>query len=87
MVRLGIENCAILRLSAPIKEQYAKEHGLDLGKLLGASEYKERYREDMIRWGEEQRTKDPGCFCRFVVQDVAQPVWVKSPHHKFINTS
>ncbi|GCC41245.1 hypothetical protein chiPu_0024998, partial [Chiloscyllium punctatum] len=72
---LGIANCAILRLSAPIKEQYAKEYGLELDKLLGASEYKERYREKMIQWGEERRTKDPGCFCRAVIQDVPQPVW------------
>ncbi|XP_059836028.1 phosphomevalonate kinase isoform X2 [Hypanus sabinus] len=65
--RLGAENCTILRLSAPIKEQYAKEHGLDLLRLLGPSEYKERYRAEMIRWGEEQRVRDPGYFCCLII--------------------
>ncbi|XP_078064102.1 phosphomevalonate kinase, partial [Mustelus asterias] len=73
--RLGDENCTILRLSAPIKEQYAKEHGLELQELLGASGYKEQFRKDMIRWGEEQRARDPGCFCRLIIKDVMQPVW------------
>ncbi|XP_067878756.1 phosphomevalonate kinase [Heterodontus francisci] len=76
--RLGVENCAILRLSAPIKEQYAKEHGLKLEQLMGASEYKEQYRGEMIRWGEEQRARDPGCFCRLIIKDVTQPVWLVS---------
>ncbi|XP_041035644.1 phosphomevalonate kinase [Carcharodon carcharias] len=76
--RLGVENCTILRLSAPIKEQYAKEHGLDLEQLLGSSGYKERYRGEMIRWGEEQRARDPGCFCRLIIKDVTQPIWLVS---------
>ncbi|XP_059836026.1 phosphomevalonate kinase isoform X1 [Hypanus sabinus] len=76
--RLGAENCTILRLSAPIKEQYAKEHGLDLLRLLGPSEYKERYRAEMIRWGEEQRVRDPGYFCCLIVRDVKSPVWIIS---------
>ena len=32
----------ILRLSGPLKECYAKEHGLDFEKMLSASDYKER---------------------------------------------
>ncbi|XP_069796714.1 phosphomevalonate kinase isoform X2 [Narcine bancroftii] len=75
---LGVENCAILRLSAPIKEQFAKEHGLDLEQLLGSSGYKERYRAEMIRWGEEKRAHDPGYFCRLIVKDVTVPVWLIS---------
>ncbi|KAL8184534.1 UNVERIFIED_CONTAM: hypothetical protein K2H54_019670 [Gekko kuhli] len=74
--RLGPDVCTILRLSGPLKEQYAKEHGLDFARLLDASNYKETYREDMIRWGEEKRRTDPGFFCRIVVEGVAQPVWV-----------
>ncbi|XP_077177960.1 phosphomevalonate kinase [Paroedura picta] len=76
--RLGPDVCTILRLSGPLKEQYAKEHGLDFGRLLDASNYKEMYREDMIRWGEEKRRTDPGFFCRIVVEGVAQPIWVVS---------
>ncbi|XP_015274606.1 PREDICTED: phosphomevalonate kinase [Gekko japonicus] len=76
--RLGPDVCTILRLSGPLKEQYAREHSLDFGRLLDASNYKETYREDMIRWGEEKRRTDPGFFCRIVVEGVAQPVWVVS---------
>ncbi|KAK6467123.1 phosphomevalonate kinase [Huso huso] len=75
--RLGSSVCAILRLSGPLKEQYAKEHGLDFRRLLDASGYKEKFREDMIRWGEEKRNTDPGYFCRLIVRDVPQPVWVR----------
>ncbi|XP_072214756.1 phosphomevalonate kinase isoform X1 [Excalfactoria chinensis] len=76
--RLGPDVCTVLRLSAPLKEQYAQEHGLDFQRLLDASAYKERYRQDMIRWGEEKRRADPGFFCRAAVQGAAQPVWVVS---------
>ncbi|XP_054035136.1 phosphomevalonate kinase [Dryobates pubescens] len=76
--RLGPDLCTILRLSAPLKEQYAKEHGLDFQRLLDASPYKEQHRQDMIRWGEERRSADPGVFCRAAVEGAAQPVWVVS---------
>ncbi|NXE58028.1 PMVK kinase, partial [Casuarius casuarius] len=55
-----------------------QEHGLDFQRLLDASAYKETYRQDMIRWGEEKRGADPGFFCRIVVEGAAQPVWVVS---------
>ncbi|KAM9514907.1 phosphomevalonate kinase isoform 2-T2 [Guaruba guarouba] len=59
-------------------EQYAKEHGLDFQRLLDASAYKETFRQDMIRWGEEKRRADPGFFCRAAVEGAVQPVWVVS---------
>ncbi|XP_043860036.1 phosphomevalonate kinase isoform X1 [Dromiciops gliroides] len=73
--RLGTDVCAVLRLSGPLKEQYAQEHGLDFQRLLDASSYKEAFRQDMIRWGEEKRKADPGFFCRKIVEGVPQPVW------------
>ncbi|XP_048213701.1 phosphomevalonate kinase [Perognathus longimembris pacificus] len=76
--RLGNDVCAILRLSGPLKEQFAQDHGLDFGKLLDASAYKETYRKDMIRWGEEKRQADPGFFCRKIVEGVSQPIWLVS---------
>ncbi|XP_032938716.1 phosphomevalonate kinase [Catharus ustulatus] len=76
--RLGPDVCTILRLSGPLKEQYAKEHGLDFQRLLDASTYKETFRQDMIRWGEEKRRTDPGFFCRAAVEGALQPVWVVS---------
>lgn len=76
--RLGADVCAILRLSGPLKEQYAQEHGLNFQRLLDASAYKEAYRRDMILWGEAQRQADPGFFCRKAVEGVCQPVWLVS---------
>ncbi|KJE94698.1 phosphomevalonate kinase [Capsaspora owczarzaki ATCC 30864] len=54
----------VVRLSGPLKEQYAKEHNLDFQELLAASQYKETYRADMIKWGEAKRNADPSFFCR-----------------------
>ncbi|XP_008521349.2 phosphomevalonate kinase isoform X2 [Equus przewalskii] len=54
------------------------EHGLNFQRLLDASTYKEAYRRDMIRWGEEKRQADPGFFCRKIVEGVSQPVWLVS---------
>ncbi|KAG7469481.1 hypothetical protein MATL_G00129420 [Megalops atlanticus] len=76
--RLGSEVCCILRLSAPLKEQYARERGLDYEELLGSGQYKEQYRADMIAWGERRRTQDPGFFCRLVTRGATQPVWIVS---------
>ncbi|XP_067666805.1 phosphomevalonate kinase-like [Haliotis asinina] len=78
--RIGNEKCCIMRLSAPLKGQYAKEHQLDITRLLDASEYKERYRVDMIRWGEEKRNADPGYFCRIVTSGEGsdKKVWIIS---------
>ncbi|KAM3910138.1 phosphomevalonate kinase [Leptodactylus fuscus] len=75
---LGRDVCTILRLSGPLKQQFALERGLDFDRLLDASEYKETFRADMIRWGEEKRSADPGFFCRLIVVGVTQPVWIIS---------
>ncbi|XP_070691756.1 phosphomevalonate kinase-like [Pempheris klunzingeri] len=76
--RLGPDVCCVLRLSGPLKQQYAQDCGLDLDQLLGPGPYKERYRADMIRWGETQRCQDPGFFCRLATRGARQPVWVVS---------
>ncbi|XP_058503177.1 phosphomevalonate kinase isoform X1 [Solea solea] len=76
--RLGADVCSVVRLSGPLKHQYAQEHGLDLDQLLGPGPYKERYRADMIRWGEKRRQQDPGFFCRLATRGARQPVWVVS---------
>ncbi len=39
----------LITLSAPLKETYATEHGLDYQRLLDSSDYKETYRLDMIK--------------------------------------
>ena len=58
----------IIRLSGPIKQQYATDHNLDYDKLLDASEYKEKYRLDMIQWSEAKRNVDSGYFIRAAIQ-------------------
>ncbi|GFO42032.1 phosphomevalonate kinase-like [Plakobranchus ocellatus] len=77
--RLGQNKCGIFRLSGPLKRQYAKEHNLDFEKLLDATEYKEKYRADMILWGEERRRKDPGFFCQLATSEgLDKEVWIIS---------
>ena len=39
--RLG-SSSVIIRLSGPLKECYAKDHGLDFQQMLSASDYKEK---------------------------------------------
>lgn len=76
--RLGPELCCVLRLSGPLKRCFAQEQGLDFQQLLGAGSYKEQFRAQMIQWGEERRSQDPGFFCRMATQEARQPVWVVS---------
>ncbi|KAF4103591.1 phosphomevalonate kinase isoform X2 [Onychostoma macrolepis] len=76
--RLTAEMCCILRLSAPLKQQYAKDHSLDYEELLGSGQYKESYRADMIRWGEMKRQQDSGFFCRLAIKHATQPIWIIS---------
>eukprot|EP00038_Savillea_parva_P003395 m.125270 g.125270 ORF g.125270 m.125270 type:complete len:277 (+) comp11162_c0_seq7:236-1066(+) len=68
----------IFRLSGPLKAQYAKDHNLDLEELLGASAYKEQYRQKMIVWGEEKRRADPGYFARLATESASEPIWIIS---------
>lgn len=67
---------SVLRLSKPLKKQYAEDHGLDLARLMDSSSYKETHRQAMILWGEEMRDKDPGYFCRLAVSEATKPVWL-----------
>uniref|UniRef100_UPI0037E7F5A6 phosphomevalonate kinase n=1 Tax=Semicossyphus pulcher TaxID=241346 RepID=UPI0037E7F5A6 len=76
--RLGGDVCCVLRLSGPLKQQFAQERGLDLQQLLGAGPYKEQHRAEMIAWGETRRCQDPGFFCRLATRGARQPVWVVS---------
>lgn len=40
----------LITLSANLKEQYAKENDLDYERLLDSSDYKEKFRADMIKY-------------------------------------
>lgn len=74
-----IKNCAIFRVSGPIKKQYAIEHGLDFSELLSSSSYKENYRKVILKWSEEIRAKDPNYFLRIAIEEanaVQFPIWL-----------
>lgn len=85
----GHDCCEIIRLSGPLKHEYARQNALDFDRLLDSTNYKEFYRQDMIRWGEEKRNADPSYFCRLAVKmtfsgiskendSLQKPVWIVS---------
>ena len=51
---------------------------MDYQELLSDGPYKERFRGDMIRWGEQRRRADPEFFARIVMGSVTQPVVIIS---------
>ncbi|XP_039758723.1 phosphomevalonate kinase isoform X1 [Pararge aegeria] len=78
------ETCEIIRISEPIKSHWAKENNLNLNELLSDGEYKEFYRLAMIKWSDEMREKDYGCFCRtacgnvILITALVKPIWIVS---------
>ncbi|XP_052861136.1 phosphomevalonate kinase [Anopheles cruzii] len=76
--RIGTERAQIVRISEPIKRHWANTMKLDLGELLGDSAYKERYRQQMIEWSEEQRRRDYGIFCREACRTILREVCIVS---------
>ncbi|KAL3287861.1 hypothetical protein HHI36_002318 [Cryptolaemus montrouzieri] len=76
--RLGYE-CNILRISEPIKKYYAEKCGISLEELLSDGPLKEKYRLEMIIWGEKMRSEDPGYFCRIACKNSSRtPIWIVS---------
>ncbi|KAF7996637.1 hypothetical protein HCN44_002283 [Aphidius gifuensis] len=65
--KLGSDNSVILKLSGPIKSHWANTQQLNLNDLLSDGPYKEQYRLQMIKWGEETRNKDYGYFCNAAI--------------------
>lgn len=39
-----------------------------MDQLMSDGAYKEKYRAEMIVWGEEKRAQDPNFFCRSAIQ-------------------
>merc|ERR1711953_1294997 len=75
------EEAVIIRLSGPLKECYARDHGLDYEKMLSASDYKEKYRLDMINWSTKIRRQDYTYFCKAATDKYEAdrfPVWIVS---------
>ncbi|KAJ4445559.1 hypothetical protein ANN_12239 [Periplaneta americana] len=66
--RLGVQNVAMIKISAPIKTHWAEKHHLNFEELMSAGEYKEKHRQDMIKWSEEIRNNNYGYFCEAAVK-------------------
>ncbi|XP_045130758.1 phosphomevalonate kinase-like [Portunus trituberculatus] len=79
--RLDESKSKIIRLSGPIKQQFAEDNGLDYSQLLTASDYKEKYRSEMITWSEAKRAQDRGYFIREAIkmfEGSKYPIWIVS---------
>ncbi|XP_026326265.1 phosphomevalonate kinase [Hyposmocoma kahamanoa] len=73
------DRCEVIKISQPIKSHWAREKNLNLNELLSDTEYKEQYRLDMIRWSDEMREQDYGCFCHAACQNATEkPIWIVS---------
>ncbi|KAH8410246.1 hypothetical protein KR009_009853 [Drosophila setifemur] len=62
------DRAQIVRISEPIKSEWAQKLQLDLSALLSDGPYKEQYRRDMIVWSDEVRSRDYGYFCRVAME-------------------
>ncbi|OQV14436.1 putative Phosphomevalonate kinase [Hypsibius exemplaris] len=81
LLKFGEEIATIIRLSGPLKSEYAKAHSLDFDHLLSAEAYKEQHRGAMITWGEEKRQQDPSHWCRLATAGqwvASKKVWIVS---------
>ncbi|CAD1480767.1 unnamed protein product, partial [Heterotrigona itama] len=79
--RIGSDRSVIIRLSGPIKFHWAKTRGLNVDELLGDGKYKENYRLEMAKWGENIRNEDYGYFCRAALEMYnvfSKPIWIVS---------
>lgn len=63
-ISFRLQDAQIIRISEPIKSEWAKKLNLSLTELLSDGPYKEKYRKQMITWSETVRNEDPGIFCR-----------------------
>ncbi|XP_075675991.1 phosphomevalonate kinase [Dermatophagoides pteronyssinus] len=71
------------RISAPIKQEYAKCNNLNFEELLTSSEYKESFRKQMVEWSESIRKQDSNYFLRLTILDSyrknnghEKPIWI-----------
>ncbi|KAI1280387.1 Phosphomevalonate kinase [Halotydeus destructor] len=75
----AFEEKAFIRNAGPIKKMYTELKGYNYEESLTASSYKETFREDMVRWSEETRAKDPNIFLRKSIEENKaheKPVWI-----------
>lgn len=81
LIKFGEEIAAIIRLSGPLKSEYAKSHNLDYETLLSPATYKEDHRADMILFGEKKRQEDSSYWCRLATDMpwiTSKKIWIVS---------
>ena len=71
-------------ISAPLKQAYAEENGLNYEKLLDSSEYKEIHRQKMIQWSDKKREIDPGYFCQRALNEQLSKLENHKINNKFL---
>lgn len=67
------------RIAEPIKSHFAKNHNLNLEQLMSSSDYKEKYRQEMVKWSEEVRKSDSDYFLKITIQESQAnkyPIWM-----------
>lgn len=65
-----LKHLAVLRISGPIKRQFARSNKLDFERLLDVTSYKEQYRLLMVEWSENYREKVGWhCFLRTAIME------------------
>ncbi|CAF0994645.1 unnamed protein product [Adineta steineri] len=74
-------HAVLLHLSEPLKLEYARLNQINGEQLLTSSSYKENYRKDMIKWGEDKRREDSSIFCRLAIEQkdeicLTNPIWI-----------
>ena len=73
--------CHIMRVASPIKKHFCQKYNMNYEEMMTSSQYKEKRRAEMIKWGEEQRLKDVSIFCRSekdIALETKKPVWILS---------
>lgn len=71
-----LTNSSIIRLSEPLKREYAQKHDLDLSVLLSSDAYKECYRKAMVDWSDAIRKATPGYFCELALPETSVDIWI-----------
>ncbi|XP_015782095.1 phosphomevalonate kinase-like [Tetranychus urticae] len=61
---------AVIHISKPIKQKYAELHGAAFDELMKASEYKEQFRLDMVKWSEKEKLdrNDQAYFLKLAIE-------------------
>ena len=75
------ERCTVITLSKPIKSHFAALYSMNLTEMMSSSAYKEQRRQEMVKWGEDQRAQNPFVFCESIAKEAegsGKEIWIVS---------